>query len=228
MTGKKPWQGIFLDFYGTVVHEYGAETWEVIDRVYKCGRGQSQDEVLAYWWRVYSQLLNQAWGENFAKQLVIAEEAFRQTLDHFQGQEDPADLCRVMAQYWSKPQLYPDAAEFFHNCPLPIFLITNCDNIYIDAAVANLGLKPQAIFTSEDARATKPNPGIFQYALDHSGLAPGEVLHIGDSLTSDVQGATALGLDALWLNRKNQPIPQGVADVTSLTQAIEYIKKSSV
>jgi FMN phosphatase YigB (HAD superfamily) len=32
------------------------------------------------------------------------------------------------------------------------------------------------------------------------------VVHIGDSLTSDVEGAQALGINTVWINRKNKPL----------------------
>ncbi len=48
----------------------------------------------------------------------------------------------------------------------------------------------------------KPHPQIFQIALERMGTLPVQTLHIGDSWTEDVLGAQALGINALWLNRK--------------------------
>ncbi len=220
---KTSLKGIFLDFYGTVVHEYGQPTMEVIKRVYKCGDGKSPEEVLGYWWSVYQTLLNQAHGDNFQKQRPLAEKAFEETLNHFHGKEDINDLCRQMESYWMSPTIYPDALDFINNPPLPIYLISNCDNIYIEAAVKNLNIKPKAIFTSEDAKATKPNPEIFQYALEHSGLQAEETVHIGDSLKSDVQAAANLDIATIWLNRGKKEVPPSVTSVTSLTEAKELI-----
>ncbi|MGE7823236.1 HAD family hydrolase [Paenibacillus sp. NPDC093718] len=37
-----------------------------------------------------------------------------------------------------------------------------------------------------------------------------EVLHVGDSLTSDVAGAQALGIRAVWINRMNKMKPDHI------------------
>ena len=44
----------------------------------------------------------------------------------------------------------------------------------------------------------KPNPRIFEYALDHLGIGPEEAVMVGDSPRGDVQGAKALGMTAVW------------------------------
>lgn len=59
----------------------------------------------------------------------------------------------------------------------------------------------------EDARSYKPRRELFDLALRRTGLQPGEVWHIGDSFSSDVRGAAAVGIPAVWLNRRGKPAP---------------------
>ena len=59
--------------------------------------------------------------------------------------------------------------------------------------------------TSEDCRAYKPRGEVFEKALSLLGASAQEVLHVGDSLSSDVRGAKAVGIRALWINRNNRP-----------------------
>ena len=47
----------------------------------------------------------------------------------------------------------------------------------------------------------KPHPPIFQEAIRRSGAEPGEVLHVGDQVRSDVAGAKAMGMRAALLDR---------------------------
>ena len=56
----------------------------------------------------------------------------------------------------------------------------------------------------------KPSPLIFQQALEVLGLRPDEVLHVGDSLSADVGGAQAAGITAVWVNRRDRPVPDGI------------------
>jgi HAD superfamily hydrolase (TIGR01509 family) len=64
-----------------------------------------------------------------------------------------------------------------------------------------------ALFSSEVGRR-KPDPEIFQRALDALGVAPPEALFVGDTLASDIAGAAALGLrtcQALWFRADDDP-----------------------
>jgi haloacid dehalogenase superfamily, subfamily IA, variant 3 with third motif having DD or ED/haloacid dehalogenase superfamily, subfamily IA, variant 1 with third motif having Dx(3-4)D or Dx(3-4)E len=64
-----------------------------------------------------------------------------------------------------------------------------------------------ALFSSEVGRR-KPDPEIFQRALDEAGVDAAEALFVGDTLASDIAGATALGLrtcQALWFRADDDP-----------------------
>ena len=67
-------------------------------------------------------------------------------------------------------------------------------------------------------------PELFRLALAETGLAPGEVVHIGDSLSSDVGGAAPLGISALWLNRNSRPVPAGVRSISSLAEVPQILR----
>lgn len=70
---------------------------------------------------------------------------------------------------------------------------------------------------SEDCRAYKPRPEMFEKALSFLGLESREILHVGDSFRCDVQGAKALGMPVLWVNRTGKQVPNSktVADFES-------------
>lgn len=55
-------------------------------------------------------------------------------------------------------------------------------------------LLADAVFTSCEAGVRKPSPGIFLHAASQLGLAPQEILHVGDRIDSDVLGAWAVGM----------------------------------
>ena len=65
------------------------------------------------------------------------------------------------------------------------------------------------------------NEEFFEYALNATGLKPEQVVHIGDSLSSDVKGASALGIDTIWLNRRNREVPKGVCSVGNLLEVFK-------
>lgn len=59
---------------------------------------------------------------------------------------------------------------------------------------------------------------MFELALKETGLSTDEVIHIGDSISSDVKGAGALNIKTLWLNRFGKDVPDGVESIENLLQ----------
>ena len=54
---------------------------------------------------------------------------------------------------------------------------------------------------AQDIGIEKPDPRTFQIAVERAGCGLEQLLHVGDSLETDVEGAQAVGVRAVWLNR---------------------------
>lgn len=76
-------------------------------------------------------------------------------------------------------------------------------------AALNLTRCFDVIVSSHTSGCTKPAPEIFRQATMALGVPPGEMLHIGDSMEEDFDGARAAGLAALWLDRSGRGSGQG-------------------
>jgi len=69
-----------------------------------------------------------------------------------------------------------------------------------------------AVIVSEEVGAAKPNAEFFAAAFARTGDPPRrDVLVIGDSLSSDIRGGAAYGLDTCWYNPFGQPRPEDLA-----------------
>lgn len=66
-----------------------------------------------------------------------------------------------------------------------------------------VGLSPHLDFMvgSEEVGIEKPHPPIFMAALKRVGAKPGEFVHVGDQLRSDIQGAQGVGMQAVLIDR---------------------------
>jgi putative hydrolase of the HAD superfamily len=73
------------------------------------------------------------------------------------------------------------------------------------------------VVTSAEAGAAKPDPAVFRGALELAGAEPADAVHVGDSLDNDVEGARAVGLRAILVQRDGDP-PAGVEAVRVLTE----------
>ena len=94
-----------------------------------------------------------------------------------------------------------------------LYLLTNAVASVQKTRFAHSAIAPyfQGTFISEEGGVGKPDPAYFDYVF-HAvpGLARDNALVIGDSLTSDIQGANNAGLPCCWFNPKGQPRPQGL------------------
>lgn len=72
------------------------------------------------------------------------------------------------------------------------------------------GLNPYFtnVIISEDVGVNKPNPVIFEYALDKAKALKEESIMIGDSLEADIYGALGFGMEAIFFNplKKDKPV----------------------
>lgn len=94
-----------------------------------------------------------------------------------------------------------------------LYLLTNAVASVQKTRFANSAIAPyfQGVFISEEVGVGKPDPAYFEYVFRAvPGLARDNALVIGDSLTSDIQGANNAGLPCCWFNPKGQPRPQGL------------------
>jgi 2-haloalkanoic acid dehalogenase type II len=62
-------------------------------------------------------------------------------------------------------------------------------------------------FNAEGVGAPKPQPAMFEAALQRAGLGPEQAVHIGDHAVDDVQGAAAVGMKTVWVNESGAPWP---------------------
>ncbi|KAF1041889.1 MAG: 5-amino-6-(5-phospho-D-ribitylamino)uracil phosphatase YigB [Herbaspirillum frisingense] len=56
----------------------------------------------------------------------------------------------------------------------------------------------------------KPDAAIFHAACEALGVAPAAAVYVGDDPHLDVQGAQQAGLRAVWMNRFDRPLPEGI------------------
>jgi YjjG family noncanonical pyrimidine nucleotidase len=106
-----------------------------------------------------------------------------------------------------------------------LHIITNgfADVQYKKINNSNIGGFFKTITNSEMAGVKKPNPIIFEYALNLAQANKENSIMIGDCLEADVQGALDAGLDAIFFNDKKIPVKQNVKEVTHLLELKKYL-----
>jgi len=75
----------------------------------------------------------------------------------------------------------------------------------------------------ESNSVKKPNPIIFEYALDLAKAQKESSIMIGDCLEADVQGALDAGLDAIFFNGSNVKVEENIKQVNHLLELKKYL-----
>jgi putative hydrolase of the HAD superfamily len=68
---------------------------------------------------------------------------------------------------------------------------------------------------------TKPHETIFRRMLELLDVAPGEAMMVGDTVEDDIEGALAIGMHAVLLDRADRypDVPDRVSSLAELLQS---------
>ncbi len=113
---------------------------------------------------------------------------------------------------WGKTHvLVPGAAETLQalkNKGYRLFAASNSFGHLQRSRLENAGLLPffEDTYISMDIGYDKPDVRFYEEALRRCRLTPGEVVMVGDSMTTDILGALNAGLDAVFFNRRPEEL----------------------
>jgi putative hydrolase of the HAD superfamily len=87
----------------------------------------------------------------------------------------------------------------------------------------NLDLFADFVVTSGDVGQGKPHAPIYLASLSHANVDASQAVHVGDSISADVEGAMAAGIQAIYMNRypdipPEEALPEGVPTVNTLAE----------
>jgi len=205
------YKALFLDFYGTLVHEDDDLIANIAQKISAASPGNPDTKSIAsLWWSEFSSGIENSFLGSFQTQRQLESLSLENVLKHFSCSIKTSDIDIALFEYWVNPDIFPETKEFLYKNSLPVCVVSNIDRKDLHEAISYHGLSFDAIVTSEDAKSYKPRCEIFQMALDIMGISPSQVLHIGDSLSSDITGANNCGIDSFWLNRKDRPVPHSI------------------
>lgn len=126
--------------------------------------------------------------------------------------------------------LFPDVVETLeHLCAAGyrLGIVSNWEPRLPELCAAH-GIDHYFSFTvvSEIEGYVKPHPHLYRRALELAGAAPEEVLHVGDRLREDIEGAAAVGIRAVLLDRAGtgngyQPRIRALSELVPVLEQME-------
>ena len=106
-------------------------------------------------------------------------------------------------------------------------LLSNADRNYMEPILKRYDIFRyfDSVVCSEDAKAYKPHPDIFQLLLNSLDLDVENVIHVGDRQEEDVWGANRLGIRTVLIDRDrykpNPSLPDPDIKIGNLTDILE-------
>lgn len=156
-----------------------------------------EEEIAAIWRRYFAELLRPCYG-------VAGDDALADAAGEVQRE---FDLATSYALY---PDVMP-ALTALHERGLKLGVISDW-GIALGMILRHFDLTRFFDFAviSATARRAKPDPELYQLALDRADVVPDYAIHVGDSYVRDVLGARALGIRPVLIDRMRMLQPEVV------------------
>ncbi len=140
-------------------------------------------------------------GELFVNQNVDAPEAVSRAIERYES-----DRYRGLELFEDTLHGIERTREHFE-----IAMITNGPTDIQQPKLDLLGIEELFSFVliSESTGYWKPDPRIFELALERARVPAHQAVYIGDSPDHDMRGAQSAGLTAIWMNRWDEAWPGG-------------------
>ena len=223
---------ILWDIDGTLLDFAAAEREAIRGCFAQFGLGECSDEMLAR----YSAINRQHW-EMLERKELTKPQVLVGRFEMFFAQEGiQADCAAFNAEY----QVRLGDTVCFHDDSYALVqqlkgrvrqcAVTNGTKIAQQRKLRNSKLDTllDDVFISEDIGVEKPDVRFFHHVQRSIGdYAPHEVLIVGDSLTSDMQGGNNAGILCCWYNPNGAPVPDhlkidyNIRDLREILQILE-------
>lgn len=202
-----------------------------------------EDYFETYYYPINHQLWERYNREDISKEELSYERLYRPIYNRYQELRDSAlgAIVESSRSYWDdandlfmerirqKTGLCQGALELLRylRSKHRVCILSNGfgDVQYDKIRLTGLDAYIDEVILSEDVGYNKPNPRIFEIALERMGVTIEQAMMIGDSWSSDIRGAAAVGMDSIWYNRYALAMPteEGVKPL-HIVEHLEDIK----
>ena len=234
----KPYKAIFLDWDDTI-GDWATAEHKALQEIYKTYRLDRLYPTFEDYLNAYKPYNLELWGlyglgevtkewlhlQRFLKPLLMAKgERIMANVENL-AHEMGAEFLKLTNKYFC---LMPNAEKVvkYLASKYPLTIISNGFKEVQYYKFEHSGLAKYFTHTliSEEVGINKPQPGIFEIALQRNGITADQALMIGDSYSSDIAGAKAAGIDQVWIRDERLAIREGET-ATYIVQNVTDIMK---
>jgi len=180
--------------------------------------------------KIYTDINMAIWKEfedGLITQKKLKVERFKRLSDKLNAGFDETAFAKSYMKHLSNASfLYDDTTDLVESLhkDYRLTIITNGltdvqDNRIRKSIIAEFF---EDIVVSEEVEASKPDPKIFEHALNNiKHTDKSKVLMVGDSLTSDIQGGINFGIDTCWFNPNKIVNKTGIKPTYEISNLME-------
>lgn len=201
-----------LDYIPCCKEAFDYALQELKDKKYDSCTPQSEDYLFQLFFEISGRLFSEAKRglHTVAEVMELYPKEFIERAGYPAEAVDP--FKHAFRTAWGKTHtLVPEAKEMLEKLQSKGYRLFAASNSFghlqrSRLAHADILRYFEDTYISMDIGYDKPDIRFYQEALRRCGLSAQEVLMIGDSMTTDVIGAQAAGLDALFFDRKKDSL----------------------
>lgn len=220
---------ILLDADRTVLDFDRAEEYSITKGLKDKGVDMDFDSLIETYREINMALWHAYELGEFDKKKIPAER-YRRLFDAFGIELDPVEFGGVYLDNLSQCGFVLDGAvdlcKYLHE-KYKVVILTNGIKFVQDGRMEKAPIKDYVhdIVISDEVGYPKPYVEIFDFTLNKVGdYDKSEILMIGDSLTSDIQGGINYGIDTCWYNPEKSEKKRGI-EPTYEIHALEELYK---
>jgi len=187
--------------------------------------------------KIYQSINTDIWNEfetGLITQKELKVERFKRLSNKLNAGFDEVEFAKSYMKHLSNASfLYDDSIDLVESLhkDYRLSIITNGlkdvqDNRIRKSIIAKYF---EDIVVSEEVEVSKPDPKIFEHALNNiKHTDKSKVLIVGDSLTSDIQGGINFGIDTCWYNPNkvlNKTRIKPTYEISNLMEIKDIIEK---
>jgi len=109
----------------------------------------------------------------------------------------------------------------------PVGVISNWPR-GLSCFLEELGIRSlvETVVVSDEVGIEKPDPRIFQIAINRLGVPPSSILHVGDQVVDDVEGALAVGMRPVLISRDGDVDEIRAPAISDLREVLSLVPTS--
>ena len=190
---------VSFDCYGTLADWETGISDAVSEVLQPYGIRKTTPEILALFSDVEPLVQNSG---VFKEYRIVLREVMNMICERvgIQLDEKRANSLAESLPHWP---VFPDAGPALQALKrhYKLAIISNVDDDLFAGSARALGVEFDAVITSQQAKAYKPNSRSFELARARMAVDKEHWLHVGESLYHDIEPANRLGIRSVWVSR---------------------------